>query len=201
MIMQPNTENPTAKLPWHHPLSLFCTWFGSGLTPKAPGTFGTLAALPFAWIIQSQFGNGALFFGAIMAFAAGIFASDRYMHRNQLAHDPSEIVIDEVAGVWLFLCIFPLSPASYVVGFVFFRLFDICKPWPISLADRRIHGGFGVMFDDILATLLAVPAYLLCAYLLLVSCAQFGLPEMSLFYRFTEFFGAPAIALLNELLG
>lgn len=127
------------------------TWFGSGASPKAPGTVGTLAALPFAWIIHTQLGAAALMASAVLLFFIGIWASNRYMADQGGDHDPGAIVVDEVAGIWLLLSfIFP-GVLSYALGFILFRLFDILKPWPISYFDRTVHGGFGVMLDDILA--------------------------------------------------
>ena len=132
------------------PSVLLGTWFGSGLLPKAPGTWGSLAALPFAWAIESVGGQTALIVGAILAFAIGIWASDQ-MARNLGIKDPGVVVIDEVAGQWLTLAFVPLSGWSYVAGFLLFRLADITKPWPASLADRRVEGGFGIMLDDVIA--------------------------------------------------
>ena len=199
--------NPTGgELVWYHPLSLFCTWFGSGLIPKAPGTFGTLAALPFAWIILSCFGPLGLFIATLLVFVGGIFASQAYMDRKGTDHDPKEIVIDEVAGIWLLLsllsfceygiyiqyweywlfdCILGINPKSWMIYYVFpniflwpiygwitcfllFRLFDIWKPWPISIADEHIEGGFGIMLDDLLATVYSV------AVIFLISLIEIG---------------------------
>ncbi len=132
------------------PSVLIGTWFGSGLLPKAPGTWGSLAALPFAWGIESIGGQAALLFGAILAFAIGVWASAR-MAQNLGIKDPGVVVIDEVAGQWLALAFVPLSGWSYVAGFLLFRLADITKPWPASLADRRLDGGLGIMLDDMIA--------------------------------------------------
>lgn len=132
------------------PSALLATWFGSGLLPKAPGTWGSLAALPFAWAIQSQGGQIALLVAAVLVFVIGIWASDR-MAQELGIKDPGSIVIDEVAGQWLALAFVPLSIWSYVAGFILFRLADITKPWPASLADRRVAGGLGIMLDDVIA--------------------------------------------------
>jgi len=137
-----------------HPSTLLATWFGSGLLPKAPGTWGSLAALPFAWAIQVTGGQLALLVAAGIAFLVGIWASDR-MARDIGIKDPGAVVIDEVAGQWLTLAFVPLSAWGYVAGFVLFRAADITKPWPASLADRRVGGGLGIMLDDIVAGLYA----------------------------------------------
>ncbi len=136
------------------PSTLLATWFGSGLLPKAPGTWGSLAALPFAWAIQTAGGQLALLAAAGVVFLVGIWASDR-MARDIGIKDPGAVVIDEVAGQWLALAFVPLSAWSYAAGFVLFRLADIAKPWPASLADRRVGGGLGIMLDDIVAGIYA----------------------------------------------
>lgn len=142
------TKLPTNKIWWW-----LATWFGSGLAPKASGTAGTIVALPFAWLIKSYYGNIGLFIAAIIIFFVGWWASNEYMKYYPEKHDPKQIVVDEVAGIWLLLSILPNTWQGYLVGFVVFRFFDVLKPYPISLADRKIKGGFGVMFDDILAAI------------------------------------------------
>lgn len=126
------------------------TWFGAGLLKPAPGTWGSIAALPFAWGIASLYGSLGLILGAVLLFAIGVWASTIY-DRKTGGHDASEIVVDEVVGVWLTLAVIEPSVLGYALGFVLFRIFDIIKPWPIRWADRRVSGGFGVMLDDVLA--------------------------------------------------
>ncbi len=146
---------PTRKEVFRYPGSLLATWFGSGLIRVAPGTMGSLAAMvcavPFHFL-----GSLPLMFGSLMLFVAGIPICNVYMRRHGREHDPKEVVIDEVAGMWLVLSIMPMDVFSYLVAFAAFRFFDIVKPWPISLADRKITGGFGVMFDDFLAAVFAI---------------------------------------------
>lgn len=137
-------------LPFWHPGFVLATWFGSGLLPKIPGTWGSAAALPFAWIIASYGGPWALLAAAVMAFAAGIWAAGVYS-RHAGIDDAGPIVIDEVAGQWLTLAPFAPEPATYLAGFVLFRVADIAKPWPANWADRNLKGGLGVMLDDIIA--------------------------------------------------
>ena len=134
--------------------ALLATWFGSGLLPKAPGTWGSLAALPFAWVIQTVGGQIALLAAAAIVFLIGVWAAER-MAREVGLKDPGIVVIDEVAGQWFVLAFAPLSIWTYVAGFVLFRIADITKPWPVSLADRRVPGGFGIMLDDVIAGLYA----------------------------------------------
>lgn len=139
--------------PWH-PAALIATWFGAGLLPWAPGTWGSLAALPFAWIIGWSFGTTALIVSAAIAFLVGWWAAERVEQASGI-EDSGSIVVDEVAGQWLTLAAAPLSPLGFAVGFLLFRLFDITKPWPARWADRALPGGFGVMADDAIAALYA----------------------------------------------
>ncbi len=143
-----------------HPALLLATWFYSGLAPKAPGTMGSLAALPFAWLIIEHSGPLGLSFAIIVVFMAGLWASGEYM-KETAKTDPGEIVIDEVAGQWIaclpiaaMTSMMPLSPGPFVLAFVAFRIFDIYKPWPVRIFDRR-HDAYGVMMDDVVAGFLA----------------------------------------------
>jgi phosphatidylglycerophosphatase A len=142
-------------LPFRHPAVLLATWFGAGLLPVSPGSWGALAALPVAWAIRCLWGVPGLAIAAAVAFALGWWAAATVARASGLA-DPGAIVIDEVAAQWLMLLAAPLDLPAWAVGFLLFRLFDICKPWPIGWADRRIHGGFGIMLDDLLAAGYAV---------------------------------------------
>jgi phosphatidylglycerophosphatase A len=141
-------------LPSLHPASLLATWFGAGLLPVAPGTWGSLAALPFGWAIATLFGPPALLIAAAIVFCVGWWAAAQVGRASGVA-DQGSIVIDEVAGQWLTLAVVPPSAAAYVLGFLLFRLFDITKPWPVSAAERSIPGGLGVMADDIVAGIYA----------------------------------------------
>lgn len=143
---------------------LLATWFGAGLLPRMPGTWGSLAALPFAWVIHLYGGPDALMAAAAAVFLIGIWASEIYARASASA-DPGEVVIDEVAGQWLTLALAaPLDPLYYALGFVLFRLADIFKPWPVSWADRRLKGGMGIMIDDILAAIYAAAALVAFGY-------------------------------------
>lgn len=136
--------------PLGHPAVLLATWFGSGLLPRAPGTWGSLAALPFAWLIAGLAGPAGLALAAAAVFGIGCWAAGRYADASDDA-DPGAVVIDEVAGQWLVLVAAPLSLPAYAAGFLLFRVLDIVKPWPASWADRNLKGGFGIMADDVLA--------------------------------------------------
>lgn len=147
------------------PPILISTWFGSGLIRPAPGTIGSLAALPPGLLVMWLGGPLALFIAAVLAFAVGLWAAGEF-ERKSGEHDASTIVIDEVAGQWLTLLPAGLNPWLWLTGFLLFRFFDAVKPWPISWADRKIGGAFGVMFDDILAALYALPGVAAVAFIL-----------------------------------
>lgn len=146
--MMTHTE-PHRPAFWH-PAHLLATWFGAGLFPMAPGTAGSLAALPFAYLISHYLGIAGLGVAIAIVFTIGIWAAHHYSKRTA-SHDAGPIVIDEVAGQWLALLLVPADIVLYAIGFALFRLADIVKPWPIGWADRKVKGGFGVMFDDLLA--------------------------------------------------
>ena len=138
-----------------HPVAFIATWFGSGLMPKAPGTWGTLAAMPFAYLITLCIGQDALLPASFVAFALGTWAAGAYAAASGKP-DPSEVVIDEVAAIWLVLALVPFTFVGWALAFAAFRLFDVVKPWPVSLADAKLKGGFGIMFDDIVAAIYAM---------------------------------------------
>ncbi len=146
----PSSSRSEGPLPLRHPAALVATWFGSGLLPKMPGTWGSAAALPFAAALAWVGGPWLLAGAAVVVFVIGVWASDLYARRLG-RDDPGSIVVDEVAGQWLTLVPVALDLKYYLLAFVLFRLFDILKPWPVSLADRKLKGGFGIMADDILA--------------------------------------------------
>jgi len=146
---------PPEGLPLTHPVVLISTWFGSGLLPKAPGTWGSLAAIPFALLIWWVGGALWLAFAGLVLFSVGIWAAQQYANAAS-RDDPPEVVVDEVAALWLVLAALPATPFNWIAGFLLFRLFDIAKPWPVGLADGRIKGGFGIMLDDIIAAFYAV---------------------------------------------
>ncbi len=143
-----------AGLRFRHPAVLVATFLGAGLSPLAPGTVGSLAALPFAWLIHTWLGPGALLAAAAAAFAIGWWAAGVYARAGG-EPDPGTVVIDEVAGQWLTLAAVAATPLNYAIGFALFRFFDIVKPWPASRIDRHMHGGMGIMLDDIVAAIYA----------------------------------------------
>ena len=146
------------------PASLIATFFGAGYLKPAPGTWGSLAALPAAYLLHLLGGFPLLAAATGLVCIAGYWATAE-MTRGKADHDPSEIVIDEVAGQWL--AIWAISyPAwthdisitalwpGWISAFVLFRLFDILKPGPVGWADRK-QGPMGVMLDDVIAGILA----------------------------------------------
>jgi phosphatidylglycerophosphatase A len=136
------------------PAFWLATWFGTGLLPFAPGTWASLVALPFAWALIWLGGPWLLLAATACVFGLGLWAADRYMAAVGV-HDPGAVVIDEIAGQWLTLCLAPLTPLAYLLGFVLFRIADVLKPWPVGWLDRRVGGAFGVMIDDIAAAVYA----------------------------------------------
>jgi phosphatidylglycerophosphatase A len=142
------------KLDFKNPALWAATWFGCGLMRPAPGTWGTLGALPFALIFLALGGKIALLLAILLIIPIGLMASKEF-ERMTGTYDNSMIVIDEVAGLWITLLATTLSPFSILAGFALFRFFDILKPWPISYLDKNIGGAWGVMLDDILAGLCA----------------------------------------------
>jgi len=140
---------------------LFLTFFGAGLSPVAPGTVGSLVALPFGLLVLFYLGANSLVSLVFVLSIIAIFEINRY-EKNGGPHDDKSIVIDEVVGVWLSLAItfagvitmFSNDYALYsaiTLSFLSFRLFDIWKPSTIGYIDRKIPGGLGVVGDDLLA--------------------------------------------------
>ena len=132
---------------------LFATWFGAGFIPFAPGTWGSLAALPFAAGAYSL----GLFFSCLsmlLIFFFSIPVSGR-ASRIMEEEDPSSVVIDEVAGIFVTLFLIPVSWTGIVAGFILFRIFDILKPFPVGFVDKKIKGGAGIVLDDIMAGIYA----------------------------------------------
>ena len=155
---------PDWRKPWPQGL-MFLTWFGAGFSYRAPGTVGSLNALPMAVLISWLAGPRALAVAAIIPFIIGWVFTARYLRNEPHAADPQWIVIDEVVGLWIALSVVPLSFVWYPIGFALFRLFDIVKPWPVSWADQSVPGALGIMLDDVLAGLYAAGILLGLQYL------------------------------------
>ncbi len=133
---------------------LFLTFFYTGLSPKAPGTMGSLLALVCGVVILEYLSLETLFLGAFLLTLAGIKEINAY-EQNGGEHDDKSIVIDEVVGMWLALVLSSSTWVQIGLSFLFFRLFDIWKPSVIGKVDKNVKGGLGVMGDDILAGMFA----------------------------------------------
>jgi len=131
------------------PVHLLALGFGAGLSPKAPGTVGSLVALPFVWLLAGQTLPVRL---AVIAAAitAGIWLCGESARRLGV-HDHPGIVFDEIAAMLALTLVVPRDPLLLGAAFVFFRFFDIVKPWPIRDLDHRLTGGAGIMLDDLMA--------------------------------------------------
>jgi phosphatidylglycerophosphatase A len=141
------------------PVLFLAFGFGSGLARKAPGTMGTLAAIPVYWL----FAQTNIFVYSLLTCIVtigGIWICD-IAAKKLGEHDFGGIVWDEIAGYLITLWLVPFSWQAVGLGFILFRLFDIAKPWPIRWIDRKVHGGLGIMLDDVLAGIFAAAVLLL----------------------------------------
>lgn len=131
------------------PVVFIALGFGSGLSPKAPGTAGTLLTVPLVYFLQQQ---TLLVYGLVTLFVllTGPWICG-YAAKKLKVHDHSAIVYDEIAGYLITMSMVPANLALLVAGFLLFRFFDAVKPWPISWFDKHLQGGFGIMFDDVVA--------------------------------------------------
>ena len=150
-----------SKKVWQDPLYFIAFGFGSGLMPIAPGTWGTLAAIPLYLLLASCSWSVYLGF-TLIAFFLGIWICGKVS--SELGeHDYSGIVWDEVVGYLLTMFLAPVGLVWMVIGFFLFRIFDIWKPQPIGLVDKHVKAGLGIMLDDVLA---AIPAWLVLQLLI-----------------------------------
>lgn len=142
---------------------ILATFFGSGLSPKAPGTAGSLATLPLAFLIAYFFGSDGIFYAAVIVFFIGVWATHQLIE-DSTEKDPSKVVIDETAGQLLTFSLVapvlyhnhqPSVIAVYLLGFALFRFFDIVKMGPVKWADTKLKNAWGVMLDDVFAGLAA----------------------------------------------
>ncbi len=154
------TTLPDWRFMLRHPAHVIALGLGSGLAAKAPGTFGTLAALPL-YALWPALGLSPTLLAWLLPllFALGCWACQRTGEALG-APDHGAMVWDEMVAMWGVLVALPTTPMAWLLGFVLFRLFDIVKPWPIRWLDARVKGGFGVMLDDVLAALMAWLTYL-----------------------------------------
>jgi phosphatidylglycerophosphatase A len=148
------TTLPNLKFLLANPAHFFALGFGSGLAPKAPGTFGTLVALPLFWLIAKYSVSNQLIIIAAL-FIIGIYFCS-VAGKNLGVSDHGAIVWDEIVAMMLVLAFTPLNWMWWLIAFLLFRLFDIWKPFPIRQLDAKLKNGFGVMFDDLLAAIYAI---------------------------------------------
>lgn len=136
-----------------NPIHFLAFGFGSGLSPKAPGTAGTLVAL-LLWPLLAELPLAAYLVVVAVASIGGFYLCGKTAS-DLGVHDHPGIVWDEIAGFWLTMTAVPVTWYWMLAGFVLFRLFDIWKPWPISWLDKEVEGGVGIMADDLLAGVFA----------------------------------------------
>jgi phosphatidylglycerophosphatase A len=151
-------SSPIPNTVWRDPLCVVALGFGAGALPKAPGTWGTLIALPFYFLL-ARLPLLEYVLLMIALFIAGIWICARAGEVLGI-HDHGAIVWDEMVGFWVTMISAPPAWPWIVVGFVLFRAFDILKPWPINWLDRQVSGGLGVMVDDLIAGIYAA----ICLY-------------------------------------
>jgi phosphatidylglycerophosphatase A len=161
--MKSTVKIPPAYL--KNPVHCLALGFGAGLLPKAPGTFGTLAALPL-YFVMSGLSIGWYIGITLLISIVGIAICD-YTSRHLRVHDHPGIVFDEIAGYLLTMMAVPFGIGWMLAGFAVFRFFDILKPWPISWLDKHVHGGLGIMLDDVLAGVMACLVLQLSMWLLM----------------------------------
>lgn len=141
--------------PLFTPSVLLATWFGCGYIKKAPGTMGSLGAIPFGILFLYYGGIPALLCMIISMSLLGYWASDVF-DRKTKTQDNKCIVIDEVVGMWIAMLLSNTNIILLAISFLLFRVFDILKPWPVSIFDKKIKGPIGVMGDDIIAGIMAL---------------------------------------------
>ena len=141
---------PTWRLVTSHPALFLAVGLGTGLSPRAPGTVGTLVGFPLYLLLAALLPPAGVLIALLLAFLIGIPICDQ-AGRAVGEPDHGGIVWDEIVAMALVLSLTPTGAIWWLAAFAAFRFFDILKPWPIQLADRRWKNGFGVMFDDLLA--------------------------------------------------
>lgn len=142
-----------ARVSMKNPVHFLALGFGSGLVPVMPGTFGSLAAIPLL-LLCAQVSTLSFIAVTLMASVIGIYLCGKTADDMQV-HDHGSIVWDEIAGMFVTFLFLPVTASTLVIGFLLFRVFDILKPWPIGIIDKRLHGGTGIMLDDLLAGAMA----------------------------------------------
>jgi len=147
-----------------NPVHFFALGFGSGLTPKLPGTAGTLVGV-LIFILIPDMSWIAYLVIVVCGFLFGIFCCG-YTARILNVHDHNSIVWDEIIGYMITMFMVPKEWIWILTGFILFRIFDILKPWPISFIDRRIESGLGIMLDDVIAAFFSLAIIQIVIYFL-----------------------------------
>lgn len=147
-------NNPSWKTILTNPIHFIAFGFGSGLAPKAPGTFGTLVAIPIYLLLEPL----SLINFVIVLTLLSLFSFYIAGKSAQLlgVHDHGGIVIDEICGYLVTMALAPTGWQWVICGFILFRIFDILKPWPINLLDKKVSGGIGIVVDDLMAGIYAL---------------------------------------------
>ena len=165
-MTDPNTEargrSPRAVL--RSPTGFLALGFGAGLSPVAPGTAGTLVAVPLAWALQ-QMPPWSAWAVVLAMVLAGVWICQRAALALQM-EDPAAVVWDEIAAFCLVAVLIPEGWTWLLAAFLLFRAFDILKPWPVAWLEKTLGGGLGIMADDIAAALYSVAALRLAELLL-----------------------------------
>ncbi len=149
---------------WKNPIHIMAFGFGAGASPKAPGTVGTLVAIP-VYLVLCQLPLPLYLLAVVLFTGIGIYICDRCA-RDLQVHDHSGIVWDEIVGYLITMIAIPDNVITVFMGFALFRLFDIWKPWPIAYFDRQVKGGLGIMLDDVIAGLFAWVILFLSVYMM-----------------------------------
>lgn len=157
-------DKDVKKLSLLNPVHFLALGFGSGKAAKAPGTFGTLAAVPVVLLMQ-QLSLMPYLVITLICSLAGVYICGQAA-KDMGAHDHGAIVWDEVVGLMITMIAVPANWLWLAIGFALFRFFDIIKPWPISWLDAKVDGGFGIMIDDVLAGVFALISLQLMVYYL-----------------------------------
>lgn len=162
-------KSPTPKQVFSHPIHFLAFGFGTGLSPKAPGTVGTLVAIPL-FIIMSSLTTLNYIILLLLIIIFSVYIAGESARRLGI-HDHGGIVIDEICGYLVTMLFAPSEWLWIIVGFALFRLFDIAKPWPIRSIDQRLGGGLGIVLDDLMAGIYA----LLSLQLLMWGVSEFSI--------------------------
>lgn len=159
--MRDYTPPPVPASVWQNPWHFIAFGFGTGAIPFAPGTFGTLIAIPFYLAIRN-FPNSIYLITVLIITVGSIWLCDK-VSRELNVNDHQGMCLDEIVGYLVTMYAAPHNFKSILIGFILFRLFDIWKPQPIQYVDQKIHGGFGMILDDVLAGIYA------CIFLHIIS--------------------------------